>query len=50
MAPISGPNIASSATMSLLEMVQFGNWLIAKIFMNFCLFFLLLNSSLDFAS
>jgi len=32
--PKSGPNIASAATVSLLEMGQFGNSLFATIFMS----------------
>ena len=34
--PISGPNMASAATMSFVEMGQFGSWLFVTIFMNFC--------------
>ena len=36
--PISGPNMAPSATTSFVEMGQFGSWLIFTIFMNFCVF------------
>ena len=36
--PISGPNMASAATMSFVVMRQFGSWLFVTIFMNFCVF------------
>jgi len=43
-APISGLNMASVATMSFVEMGQFGSWLFAAIFMNFCVFGCLIAS------
>jgi len=34
--PISGPNMASAAIMSFVEIGQFGSWLFVTIIMNFC--------------